>query len=37
MSQLLDAQGRNIALWIGPSLAYRWRLARVRDTDYRLD
>ena len=36
-SWYLDAQGRNIALWIGPSLAYRWRLARVRDTDYLLD
>ena len=33
-SWYLDAHGHNIALWVGPSLAYRWRLWRARRRDY---
>ena len=33
-SWYLDARGHNIALWVGPSLAYRWRLWRARTRDY---
>lgn len=33
-SWYLDARGHNIALWVGPSLAYRWRLRRARSRDY---
>ena len=35
-SWYLDGHGRNIALWVGPSLAYRWRLRRARRRDYAL-
>lgn len=33
-SWYLDDRGHNIALWVGPSLAYRWRLRRARRRDY---
>jgi cation diffusion facilitator CzcD-associated flavoprotein CzcO len=33
-SWYLDAQGRNIALWVGSALAYRRRTRRVRDDEY---
>ncbi len=36
-SWYLDARGRNIALWVGPSLAYRWRLRRAVHRDYQRD
>lgn len=35
-SWYLDGQGRNIALWTGPALAYRRRAARARREDYRV-
>ena len=33
-SWYLDAKGRNIALWVGLTLTYRWRLRRARRRDY---
>jgi cation diffusion facilitator CzcD-associated flavoprotein CzcO len=36
-SWYLDHRGHNIALWVGPSLAYRWRLRGARRRDYRFD
>jgi cation diffusion facilitator CzcD-associated flavoprotein CzcO len=35
-SWYIDEGGHNIALWVGPSLAYRWRLRRARRRDYTL-
>lgn len=34
-SWYLDGQGRNIALWVGPAMAYRWRTRKVDPADYR--
>ena len=36
-SWYVDKRGHNIALWVGPSLAYRWRLRHARRRDYTLD
>lgn len=36
-SWYLDAAGRNIALWVGLAIAYRWRLWRARHRDYVID
>jgi len=36
-SWYVDRQGRNIALWVGPSWAYRLRLRRALKRDYRID
>ncbi|MCK7594755.1 flavin-containing monooxygenase [Pseudomarimonas salicorniae] len=33
-SWYVDARGRNIALWVGPALAYRWRTRTPRPADY---
>lgn len=35
-SWYLDARGRNIALWVGSSLGYRWRTRKPRLAEYRL-
>jgi cation diffusion facilitator CzcD-associated flavoprotein CzcO len=36
-SWYLDSHGHNIALWIGASFTYRWRLRRAARSDYALD
>lgn len=36
-SWYLDAQGRNLALWVGSALAYRRRTRRIRAQEYRFD
>jgi cation diffusion facilitator CzcD-associated flavoprotein CzcO len=33
-SWYLDSRGRNIALWVGSALAYRWRTRAPRETEY---